>query len=570
MEFTRVVDEAGALTHQDRRELMRALEDLERNIPPIALCIYITADGQAQELRSHAHWALNHARIHHPSFGRREKMRAIEDAEFAELRPGESPESRSAPTGVLSNLWQKLRTVVRDALHPYPPPVQREWMLILVLDVQLEMACFAWGYMLDPYINPDSINSCIMSARLQFRERAMAVGLRKVMKAAVSQIAAQSHSVNRRLQRSLRLQGLALILSLGMLSYSSWAAPVPEAPTALLADDDVAEEVEDDTQPPPPPSQEEKASDSGAPASAATAPRWQAQDYSHLLSGELVGGYKMLLSAPQPTVAPAAPRSPRNREPDNKISKHFYKEYSQPGARGLIDPQKLLSNVERSDIEHELHVLNAHAPYRMYIAIFKQGQEIPLELAVGSLVRAVADPGQYATMIMYGLGDTPKIELGYHEIHLTDADRHAWLEKVSHAALTKGGGVDGLLAAMTELHTCLRPITADLPPLTQRTTLHVPLIPIEMREDEAAEEITLKDELKQMLENPSLRPAALTFIGIIAAMLLIGLAIWVRRRSGHLYKTEPDTRLSSPYGAGVSRSVRYLEGKELQKSAKTL
>ena len=90
VEFTRVVDAAGALTHQERLELMRALEQMERRIRPVALCVYITDVGQADELRTHAHWILNHARIHHPSFGKREQLRAIEDAELRERRPGES------------------------------------------------------------------------------------------------------------------------------------------------------------------------------------------------------------------------------------------------------------------------------------------------------------------------------------------------------------------------------------------------------------------------------------------------------------------------------------------------
>ena len=89
VEFTRVVDAAGSLTHQERIELMRTLERLERRIRPVALCIYITDVGQVQELRTHAHWILNHARIHHPSFGKRELHKAIEDAELRERRPGE-------------------------------------------------------------------------------------------------------------------------------------------------------------------------------------------------------------------------------------------------------------------------------------------------------------------------------------------------------------------------------------------------------------------------------------------------------------------------------------------------
>ena len=89
----------------------------------------------------------NHARIHHPSFGRREQRKAIEDAELRERRPGEEaplPHHHDTPRG-LSALWNNIKQHWRDTFHPYPPPVRQEWMLILVMDVQLETACFSWA-----------------------------------------------------------------------------------------------------------------------------------------------------------------------------------------------------------------------------------------------------------------------------------------------------------------------------------------------------------------------------------------------------------------------------------------
>ena len=569
LEFTRVLDEAGALTHHDRQELLRALEDMERNIPPSALCIYITDDGRAQDLRAHAHWALNHARIHHPSFGRREKTQAIEDAELMERHPGEAAEGR--PTaGAASSWWQRLRAGVRDALHPYPPPVRQEWMLILVLDVQLEMACFAWGYMLDPYINPDSINSCIIGARLQFRERAMAVGLKKVMKAAVNRIASQSHRVNRKLRRASRLP-MALALGGAMALLPGQAAPtLSDTP---WAEDEAAEEVADEPETPPAPAPQAKPSApaaAGAAAADSSAPRWSDEDYRHLLSGELSGPYKMLQSSGavrQAEAQPARPARGRAAESDAKISKHYYPEYSVADADGIIDPQKLLSSVETADVAHVLRTLNARSPYRLYIGIYRRGQELPLELAVGSLVRSVARPGEYAAMILYGIGDTPEMELGYHEIRLSDEDRHAWLERVRRVAVANGGGVEGLLAAAQELHACLAPVAAELPPLTQQTAVHVPLIPLEMRDEPNAEEVTLREEIQGILRNPALQPVLLTLGSIFGLGALVAFIVWLRRRSGSLSKTAPDMRLASPYGAGVSRTVRYLEGKEAPKSS---
>lgn len=564
VEFTRVLDEAGALTHQDRLDLLRALEDMERNIPPIALCIYITDDGRAQDLRSHAHWVLNHARIHHPSFGRREKSQAIEDAALTERAPGERPEGEAPPVARVS-WWQRLRARVRDILHPYPPPVRPEWMLILVLDVQLEMACFAWGYMLDPYINPDSINSCIIGARLQFRERAMAVGLKRVMKSAVSRIAAQSHGVNRRLRRGALTLGAALAFV---------AAPLVAQSPGPWADDEAAEEVEDTPAAPAVPTPAAQVAPSaGGPATRNTAPRWNETDYHRLLSGELSGGYKML-QAPgggRAASSTASERTPRNRtqESDTKIAKHYYPEYSVVGSSSVIDPQKLLSGVELADVEHTLNELNAHAPYHLYIALYKQGQELPMELSVGSLVRSVAKPGEYAAMLLYGLGDSPTLELGYHEIKLSDDDRHAWLERVQRVA-GHFGGVEGLMAAAEELHACLLPVAAELPPLTRQTAVHVPLIPLEMREDTVPPEPSLKDEMRLMLSNPALQPVLYTIGGILGLVGLVALLIWLRRRSGRLTKTTPDYRLASPVGAGVSRAVRYLEGKEAVRSGNAI
>lgn len=578
VEFTRVLDEAGALTHQDRQDLLRTLEDLERNLPPIALCIYLTAHGKAQDFRPLAHWMLNHAHIHHPSFGKREKMRAIEDAAFAERIPGEAPTAEHRRAAA-DTWWSRFRKGLRDILHPYPPPVRKEWMLMLILDVQLEVACFSWGYMLDPYINPDSINSCILKARLQFRERAMAVGLKKVMKAAVNQIAAQSHRINRKLRRPPQALGMLLcglsFSALGALSAApappAPANPAPPAAASPWADEDTAEEVEEDTTPQPaplPPAQQP--APGGAAAGYHRPPRWDDADYRHLLSGELQGCYRMLTApAAAARPAPAAPPQQRNRQPaesDTKLPKHYYKEYATAPPGGLIDPQHIFSSVERADAEHNLRELNAGIPYRLYVAIFRQGQEMPLELAVGTLVRTVAPPGQYAAMLMYGTGDTPQIELGTHELQISDENRHAWLEKMRHAAAQAGGGVEGLQAALAVLRSSLAPLVENLPPLTQQTIVSIPLIPIEMRQEETAAAPSFKDKLRHFMEDPSLQPLLSTVGAILATCILILLFFWLRRRSGKLLKTTPDIRLASPYGAGVSRNVRYLEGREIRKN----
>ena len=556
-----MVDEAGVLMHSERRELMEALEDMERNIPPVALGIFITSHGKLKQFRPHAHWALNHAVIHHPSFGKRESVQAIEDADLAVGSGRSRDHDQAAETAPLKEWWKQLRKRIRDFVHPYPPPVRQEWMLVLVLDVQLEVACFTWGYMLDPYINPDSINSSIVGARLYFRERATSVGLHKVMKAAVAQLAARSHGVNKRMRKPILMR--SAVVTLGLLSGSLQAVPP-------IPDDEVAEEVTEDAakgspapsavQPAESPSEET----GGNAAAPQAAPQWSPTDYRRLLAGEMPEAYKMLTDS---TVSPPPPAKtvPSRDGSDRRISKRFYRGYADAQGESLIDPQQLLSSPERADVDYALRKVNASSGYHLYVALFRKGQELPMELAAGALARSVAQPGEYTVMLMYGIGDSPQIELGYHEMELTDENRHAWLDKVQRAAIVRGGGVEGILAAVQELHTCLAPVAEQLPPLEQRSDLQVPLVPIEMREDDEAEEVTMGDELRQMMGNSAMRPIGMALGGMLSlAMFALGIA-WLRRRSGRLLKSEPDVRLSSPYGAGVSRNVNYLEGREEKK-----
>ncbi len=542
LEFTRVVDEAGILTHHERRELMEALEDMERNIPPVALGIFITSHGQVKQFRPHAHWALNHAVIHHPSFGKRESVQAIEDADLSMGRRGGHDDEQRAEPGAFVTWCKQLRKRIRDFVHPYPPPVRQEWMLILVLDVQLEVACFTWGYMLDPYINPDSINSSISRARLYFRERATAVGLRKVMKAAVGQIAARSYSVNKRMRRSPMLP-IALV-GLGVLASSLSTAQPPTT---------------SDQQPSESPPEQV-----GRAATPQTSPRWSSEDYRRLLAGEISAGYKMLADSSASPPPPA--KEEGNKEANaRRISKRFYQGYLDARGESLLDPQSLLDAPARADVDYILRSVNANSGYHLYVAIFRSGQDIPMELSAGTLARSVAQPGEYAVMLMFGMGDTPQVELGYHEMDLKDEDRHAWLDQVRREALIRGGGVEGIIAAVQQLHTCLIPVAEQLPPLEQRSDLQVPLIPIQMHEDEEAEEVTVSDELQQVLNNPTMRPLAAALVGALGLTALVLGFIWFRHRSGHLLKSRPDVRLSSPYGAGVSRNVNYLEGREEKK-----
>lgn len=674
VEFTRVLDIAGALTHPQRLDLLKTLEDLERNIRPAALCIYITDDGRLQHLRTHAHWILNHARIHHPSFGKRELHKAIEDGEIKERRRDEQKEKKEEENpqeaaegqeSFFARLWNGVKSYVRDAFFPYPPPVKHEWMLMLVVDVQLEMACFSWGYMLDPYINPDSINSCIVSARLQFRERAFVPGMKKVMREAVHRIAADAHRVNRRMHRQAPPAAnrtsvlLAALLGLGLLSAPVQAAPqrnskpaaatktaakpasqkpaakpatkpvskpaakpatakpaakptakpapkpaakptpAPAKPAAKPAaepkppvtdeeevaeeiDDGVAEEPETTETPavaatPAPPAAEPKAPEPPVEkkeekpavtgrASVESIPAWRPQHYTALMQGELDTGYAALFpdrSANKSTLPAAA--DAKTDESDTTVLGKYCEQYTKSSADYLRDPQGLLSSIEQEDVLHVLREVNAQGKFRIYLAVFQAGQEIPAELSAESLATSALPVGEYAVLVQYPLGNPQGIELGYQLIKQEDTVRHEWLTKVRTAAAATGGGEEAVLAAVRQVSANITPVAEDFKPVTAESAAKAPLVEIEFRADQKEKKVSFKDKLKKLAEEPANLPVVLTVVGVfLLAALVVGI-LWLRRRSSVLLPTEPDVRLSSPYGAGVSRYVRYLEGQEAGK-----
>ncbi len=588
VEFTRVVDAAGALTHQERQELLHFLENQERYIPPVALCIYITDDGRADDFRTHAHWILNHARIHHPSFGRREKHKAIEDAELRVRQPGEA-RMEYEPAVVQGSWFSRVCDYVRDAFHPsLPPPVQQNWMLILVLDVQLERACFSWGYQLDPYVDPDSINRCIVGAKLQFRERAMVAGLRKVIKSAVAEIASHTRRVNAHLRRSGRAMAVTAAALSSLLLALSPAEAVPAAPSApapaapALADDDVAEEVAPAAEGAAAPSSPElsvppgaaapsSSAEPGAPATYAAPPRWHEADYRHLMAGELAEAYSLLLP---PADQPRAERRFRSlsvaksNESDSKVLGRYCEAYNKPSSAGLSDPQGLLTVEERRDVEHVLREFNANGRFRIYVALLRDGQQVPPELSVQTLAIATAQPCEYSVLLRFPLGNSHALDLGYQEVSPSDADRHAWLERVRSAAAQEGHGVEALLLAIREVNAILLPLSAHFRPISPETAGTAPLIPVEFRPDTSEKKVPVKVKIANFFADESHQPLLVSVLVVFILLLSFVALFFFRRRSGHLIESREDNRLSSPYGAGVSRYVRYLEGKESPKESR--
>lgn len=132
--YRRVCDNAGALRQQDRMKLNALLEKLERRIPPVLLSVYFPNILEPFSLIPHSFWTMNHL--------------TVDEAGFPN----------------------------------HQGPLDPQWLLILVLDVRTDTACFMWGYELDPYVEPDLINKSIMKARIPLRESMLLQAAGSIMK----------------------------------------------------------------------------------------------------------------------------------------------------------------------------------------------------------------------------------------------------------------------------------------------------------------------------------------------------------------------------------------------------
>lgn len=592
--FPRVLDEAGVLTHSERGALMRALERIERKLPPIALCVYLTRHGVAGQFCSHAHWILNHASLHKPSFGKREQLRIQDAPDSPTLMELSAEERRERATGKRKGWWERLCERWHNRQQKKLKAVQKEWMLILVLDVQLERACFSWGYRLDPYINQDSINSAIIRSRLHFRERAMVTAIKRVMTLAVRTIAADSHGIN----KSIRPAGsvisprLAAISALALCGVGLLASPTTYAQPEF-ADDDDAVLVEEapaapavpETPAPPAATPQPAAQPTitaapyyrGNAAGYRTAPAWSSADYDRLMQRKIDACYNRLMPGGKETQATPLPQLPANTGPfgesDTVVPGHYTEEYLPRSGRALPDlndPQLLMTDPERADARYVLEGLNAHCPFRIYVSIFKAGQHVPTDLAAPALVRNIARIDEYAVLLQYNMGDSPRVDLGLKSIELTDDERLALLAELQQLAVASGGGSEGLMAAMRYTKEKLLPKAASFVPLNAGSGDKLSSI-LEKNEALSAilkqgrkkeKEKSTREELLEMLFNPAYIPYAIAAGAALASLALLVILYIRHRRRGKLLETVPVYRLMSPAGAGVSRFVKYLEGKE--------
>ncbi len=626
-DLNRVTDPAGALKQDEVDKLSSFLEQLERRITPAALVVFITDQGQSTRFTQHAHWLLNHGKLNHASFGKRSMGKAIEESSNRSLKVdigAQTPtEVKAAPTEL--SLWLRFWASLKELIQRPQRYVEPQWILMLTVDVQLNTACFTWGYKLDRYIIPQQLENCIKDTRLRFRESPLLLCIKTVLQKAVNTIASSAVDTNVTLRRELRSHASSASMaspithpSRGLIDFSQVIknAESRAEKLAAQASTQAASSSSDAkplsvAQPPssPPkkavprrtnsrrrssrkkaheaklpkpfllptllllsltqPSLDTEASHNpslpliGSPASQQFAPSWTPSDAADLANNGKSELY--LLSLPEQVKLPLAalPQEPAS----SPITANELINLARQGERLLLDPRGILSRQEREEIESRLRHLQHQAPYSVYVCIFDHEQEIGADLQAQSLLGFIGKPDEFKLMLQYRLGHPQPLSLGYGaDLHIPHETMQLINESLQLSLMRNSGHAGAIFESLNILQNELEASSRHWNQRAELTRDAPPLIPVTWLDSKpvAAPE---KPSLKQHLFSSASIPELWFLASLILTILLYLTGRKLRRRSACLIDTEIDYRLSSPVGASTCRQVHYLEGKILAKSS---
>lgn len=637
VDFPRVLDAAGVLTRDECRHLMQYLEKLERKIRPVALCVYLTDRGQREELAMHAHWILNHAQINHRAFGRRDRRLAIEESKMQMSFPQKgqgrgavttlSPANPANPAGDVPafddleplpqhhddaprrhqharRFWTRLVDAYYHLFYPTPPPVEKEWMLILVLDVQLGRACFSWGYRLDSYVNGEELSKLVPCAHTRFRNKDVLGGIKTVMRRVTRCVAGRAVDINAMIRQDKRqffkrqmLQASAEAQAMGLdPSESQTPKPTGASQAALDATQKLllaafllagmwgtyAPAQDAPSLTPLPTTTPEVFL--GRAASESSFPSWSSDELQSQAAGQVTPRARALFAVPR-AYAPVAPVPEQPVEPESKDSKGSksskttkvvtppsleppvttidLKPWRKPspaldGAH-FIDEQFMLSELEARDIERQLALLNANKPYHLYLCVMDGTRGQTPEYSAAAYLPLVVEMGQQALLIQYLYGGEPAITISGQGLSLSTEELAEWQAALNTCAAAYSNARDAIMVANDCASDLLQAQMKHMREGGVDDTLYLPKAEVEVQQvqEEVEQQVSTKDML--LAKVSEWVPYMLIMLSsVLCSLIYLLLRKWHRRKA-LLLETVLDRRLSAEFGSGISPSVLYKE-----------
>lgn len=247
-----------------------------------------------------------------------------------------------------------------------------------------------------------------------------------------------------------------------------------------------------------------------------------------------------------------------------KVLPHYLPAYIRPMEAGLIDPQKLLGEIERNDILMMIAKIREDTGGQIYVSLFAPGQEVPPEINAPALARQIFKPGETSLLLYIHYGDVKGTQIvcdANMTAKLGDNGRRLLLSRVKEHSSLYTNPQDCLIESIIALDELASPELRKLfLEEKERMTPHavgVPSVNIEFTEKEEVREKHLSEKIKELFAEHQGYAHAVMY-GVIILLILAGFYLWSRNcKPVRLLQTVPDKRLSAPNGASISRPVNY-------------
>ena len=181
-----------------------------------------------------------------------------------------------------------------------------------------------------------------------------------------------------------------------------------------------------------------------APAQELPALKWNARDQQSLMKGTWWEANAPLLPPVDAAVAPSAsvPEPSANADspavdpvPEDftDVNEYFLPDYIRTST-GLIDPQKLLTEVESNDVIELIKLIKSRYNVNLFVSIFAAGQKVPPSVNAPTIARQIFKNKERNLLLHFHMGDIKSAQIALDpelSAQLGDAGRRLSLIHIS-------------------------------------------------------------------------------------------------------------------------------------------
>ena len=302
--------------------------------------------------------------------------------------------------------------------------------------------------------------------------------------------------------------------------------------------------------------------------------KWSSKDQQSLMKGTWWDNNAPLLPptnaafspahTPEPSASPDTPAVDPVPEDFTDVNEYFLPDYIRTST-GLIDPQKLLGEVESNDVIELIKRIKSRYNVNLFVSIFAAGQKVPPSVNAPTIGRQIFRNKERNLLLHFHMGDIKSAQIALDpdlSAQLGDAGRRDLLYQVKQDASRFTNPQDELMTAMislaerTEADMAAAPKPV-LPALTPDSPSAIPEANITIQEPEEARESHLHAMIKAWMSFALANAAGIALhVTALVAVVVLWL-VWKNKRVVRLLPSEPDKRLGAPHGASQSRPVNY-------------